>query len=142
MGNALHQERAPQGTSVPALHVAFMDTDMTDGIDVPKSDPADIARIALDGLAADVTEIVGDELGNSCRETYPKVSSRCAQSGRKRWTGGKVIRHPIGDLIGLEPETKGPDLVKFQRVLGRGRGKMLRKLRYWCPQGNVGEQLD
>ncbi|MGH3171392.1 MAG: SDR family oxidoreductase [Trebonia sp.] len=50
--NDLRQELAPQGTRVSALHVAFMDTDMTRGADVPKADPADIARIALDGLAA------------------------------------------------------------------------------------------
>ncbi|GII56572.1 short-chain dehydrogenase [Planotetraspora thailandica] len=62
MTNALRQELAPQRTSVSALHVGFMDTDMTQGVDVPKVDPADVARLALDGLAGDVTEIVADDV--------------------------------------------------------------------------------
>src|SRR5208282_5797327 len=60
--NALRLELAPQGTRVTSLHVGYMDTDMTRGIDAPKSDPADIARIAIDGVAAGEAEIVADEV--------------------------------------------------------------------------------
>ncbi|HEX4833139.1 MAG TPA: SDR family oxidoreductase [Trebonia sp.] len=60
--NALRQELAGQGTRVAALHVGYMDTDMTRGIDAPKSDPADIARIAVDGIAEGAYEIVSDEI--------------------------------------------------------------------------------
>ena len=59
--NALRQELAPQGTRVSALHVGYMDTDMVRHIDAPKSGPADIARIALDGIEADSYEIIADE---------------------------------------------------------------------------------
>jgi NAD(P)-dependent dehydrogenase (short-subunit alcohol dehydrogenase family) len=62
MTNALRQELAGQGTTVAALHVAFMDTDMTKDIEAPKSDPADIARITLDGLEAGEEEILADDL--------------------------------------------------------------------------------
>ena len=38
-----------------------MDTDLTRGIDAPKSDPSLIAKIAVDGLTDDAYEIVADE---------------------------------------------------------------------------------
>ena len=59
--NALRQELAGQGTRVAALHVAHMDTDMTRNVGAPKADPADIARIALDGIADDAYEIIADD---------------------------------------------------------------------------------
>ena len=59
--NALRLELAPQGTRVTALHVAYMDTDMTRHLDVPKSDPAAIAKLAIDGIAAGDAEIIADE---------------------------------------------------------------------------------
>jgi NAD(P)-dependent dehydrogenase (short-subunit alcohol dehydrogenase family) len=59
--NTLRLELAPQGTSVAGLFVAFMDTDMTKGRGLPAADPADIAHIALDGLAAGVPEIIADD---------------------------------------------------------------------------------
>jgi NAD(P)-dependent dehydrogenase (short-subunit alcohol dehydrogenase family)/uncharacterized protein (DUF1330 family) len=60
MTNGLRQELAPQGTRVSALHVGYMDTDMSAGVDAPKADPANIARIALDGVAAGTLEIIAD----------------------------------------------------------------------------------
>jgi NAD(P)-dependent dehydrogenase (short-subunit alcohol dehydrogenase family) len=59
--NALRLELADQGTRVSALHVGFMDTDMTRRLDVPKASPADIAKLAIDGLEAGDSEIVADE---------------------------------------------------------------------------------
>ena len=41
--NALRLELAPQGIRVSALHVGYMDTDMTRDVNAPKSDPAVIA---------------------------------------------------------------------------------------------------
>ena len=48
--------------SVTSLHVGFMDTDMTTGIDAPKSDPAVVAADALDGVEAGLVEVLGDDL--------------------------------------------------------------------------------
>ena len=59
--NALRLELAPQGTRVTALHVAYMDTDMTRNLDVPKSDPAVIAKLAIDGVQARDAEIIADD---------------------------------------------------------------------------------
>jgi NAD(P)-dependent dehydrogenase (short-subunit alcohol dehydrogenase family) len=60
--NALRQELAPAGTRVSALHVGYMDTDMARHVTAPKSNPAEIAKIAIDGIAAGDAEIIGDEL--------------------------------------------------------------------------------
>ena len=59
--NALRLELAPQGARVTALHVGYMDTDMTRHLDVPKSDPAAVAKLAIDGIAAGDAEIIADE---------------------------------------------------------------------------------
>jgi len=59
--NALRLQLAGQGIRVAGLHVGYMDTDMTRGITDPKSDPADIARLAVDGIAEGAYEIVADE---------------------------------------------------------------------------------
>jgi NAD(P)-dependent dehydrogenase (short-subunit alcohol dehydrogenase family) len=67
MTNALRQELAAQGTRVSALHVGYIDTDMTAGITDPKSDPADVARIALDGIETGETEILADDVSTGIR---------------------------------------------------------------------------
>jgi NAD(P)-dependent dehydrogenase (short-subunit alcohol dehydrogenase family) len=59
--NALRQELAPQGTRVSSLHVGYMDTEMSRDLVGPKSNPADIAKIAIDGIAAGAAEIIADD---------------------------------------------------------------------------------
>jgi NAD(P)-dependent dehydrogenase (short-subunit alcohol dehydrogenase family) len=61
MSRALRQEMAGQGTLVTSVHLALADTDMTKGLDLPKMQPADVARITLDGVEADAVEVVLDE---------------------------------------------------------------------------------
>jgi NAD(P)-dependent dehydrogenase (short-subunit alcohol dehydrogenase family) len=67
--NALRVELAEQGTQVSALHVGFMDTDMTSHVSdqSSKSDPAVVAALALDGVEAGAYEILGDELSHQVR---------------------------------------------------------------------------
>jgi NAD(P)-dependent dehydrogenase (short-subunit alcohol dehydrogenase family) len=60
--NALRNELAGQDTQVLALHMAFVDTDLTRGMDVPKTSPEEIVRRALDGLEAGLDEVLADEL--------------------------------------------------------------------------------
>jgi NAD(P)-dependent dehydrogenase (short-subunit alcohol dehydrogenase family) len=60
--NALRQELAGQGTQVTGLHVGYMDTDMARHVTAPKTDPAVVAKLALDGLAAGQFEVVADEV--------------------------------------------------------------------------------
>jgi NAD(P)-dependent dehydrogenase (short-subunit alcohol dehydrogenase family) len=80
--NALRQELAPRGILVSALHVGYMDTDMTKAIEAAKSDPADIGRIALDGIEAGEEEIIADDVSRAVQAglsggvaaLYPKVA--------------------------------------------------------------------
>lgn len=67
LSNALRVELAPKGVTVTALHVGYMDTDMTAGVDAPKSDPAVIAALALDGVQAGAFEVVADEISKNVR---------------------------------------------------------------------------
>jgi NAD(P)-dependent dehydrogenase (short-subunit alcohol dehydrogenase family) len=60
--NATRQQLAGQGTQVTALHVGYMDTDMVRRITAPKSDPALVAKLALDGLEAGQAEVLADEV--------------------------------------------------------------------------------
>ncbi|MEV0169485.1 short-subunit dehydrogenase [Nonomuraea fuscirosea] len=59
--NALRLELAAQGTSVAALHVGFLDTDMVASVDAPKNDPAVVAALSLDALEEGTVEILADE---------------------------------------------------------------------------------
>jgi hypothetical protein len=66
---------------VTALHVGYMDTDMIRHLDVPKSDPAVIAKLAIDGLLAGDAEVIADEtsrrvlagLSGGAAALYPQV---------------------------------------------------------------------
>lgn len=49
-----------QNTAVIGLHVDFVDTDLTKGINVTKSDPNDVARQSLLALEAGKSEILAD----------------------------------------------------------------------------------
>ena len=60
--NALRSELAPQKTQVLALHMAYVDTDLTHGFDVPKSSAEAIVKRALDGLESGLDEVLADEI--------------------------------------------------------------------------------
>ncbi|MCF7754539.1 SDR family oxidoreductase [Paenibacillus xylanexedens] len=66
--NALRLELAPKNVSVAGLHVAFMDTDMTAGIDAPKTSPTAIAKIAIDSIEADLYEIIADDTSRNVQQ--------------------------------------------------------------------------
>jgi NAD(P)-dependent dehydrogenase (short-subunit alcohol dehydrogenase family) len=61
MTNGVRLELIGQGTYVAGVHIGLVDTDMAAGLDLPKSAPADIVRIALDGIEAGLIEIVADD---------------------------------------------------------------------------------
>ena len=54
-------ELREQGTIVTALHVGYMDTDMTAHIQAPKADPRAIARQTADAILTGQYEILADE---------------------------------------------------------------------------------
>jgi NAD(P)-dependent dehydrogenase (short-subunit alcohol dehydrogenase family) len=84
--NAVRQQLAPAGTLVTALHVGYMDTDMAAHVEGPKSDPAAIANLALDGVEAGEFEVVADEVSRTVKAslsgpvtgTYPSLAPAAA----------------------------------------------------------------
>ncbi|WP_066271234.1 SDR family oxidoreductase [Hydrogenophaga palleronii] len=60
--NGLRNELRAQGTQVLGLHMGFVDTDLTHGLEMPKSAPEAIVRRAFDALEAGADEVLGDEL--------------------------------------------------------------------------------
>ena len=61
MTNAVRAQLAGRGITVTALHVGLMDTDMAEGLDGPKSDPAVVAALAVDAIAAGAYDILADD---------------------------------------------------------------------------------
>ncbi|RLV49785.1 SDR family NAD(P)-dependent oxidoreductase [Nocardioides mangrovicus] len=66
--NATRVELAAQGTQVTGVALGAADTDMMAGYDGPLLDPADVVRIALDGLAAGVGEVLVDDWSRTARD--------------------------------------------------------------------------
>jgi NAD(P)-dependent dehydrogenase (short-subunit alcohol dehydrogenase family) len=58
--NGLRNELSGQGTQVLSLHIGFMDTDMIRGLEVPKADPHEVARRALEGVQQGEVEVLAD----------------------------------------------------------------------------------
>jgi NAD(P)-dependent dehydrogenase (short-subunit alcohol dehydrogenase family) len=67
--NGLRHELREQGTQVTALHMGFVDTDLTNGIDGPKSTPQAIAREAFDGVEAGMDEVLADERTRAVKQS-------------------------------------------------------------------------
>lgn len=72
MSNALRHELAGQGTLVTSVHIGLADTDMTKGLDFPKTDPADIARATLDGVEAGAHEVITDDIAAMVKASLSK----------------------------------------------------------------------
>lgn len=80
--NSLRQELLAQHTQVLGLYVGYMDTDMTNGIEAPKSDPVAVADLTLDGIEAGAHEVLADDISRHVRGAlsgdlaglYPQLS--------------------------------------------------------------------
>lgn len=69
LSNGLRTELKEQGTQVTSLHVGYMDTDMTRGLEAPKASPADVARLALEGIEAGAFEVLADDLSRQVKQS-------------------------------------------------------------------------
>lgn len=61
MTNSARLELAGQGTLVTGVHLGLADTDMSAQFDSPKTAPAEVARIALNGVEAGDWEVLVDD---------------------------------------------------------------------------------
>lgn len=67
--NGIRKELAASKILVTGVHLGYMDTDMTAGLDVPKISPAEVASQIVDALTADRTEVVADEITKSVKDS-------------------------------------------------------------------------
>jgi NAD(P)-dependent dehydrogenase (short-subunit alcohol dehydrogenase family) len=58
--NGLRNELAAQNTQVVGVHVGYMDTGMTEGIDAPKADPDEVAKTIVAAVEAGKDEVLAD----------------------------------------------------------------------------------
>lgn len=73
LSNALRHELVEQRTLVTSLHFGATDTDMLRGVDIPKGDPAQIVRAALDGIERQEFEILADESVKAVKSTLHRT---------------------------------------------------------------------
>ena len=73
--NGLRHELREQGTQVTALHMGFVDTDLTRGIDMPKATPEAIVRAAFDGLEAGAPEVLADEATRQVKQSLSTAAA-------------------------------------------------------------------
>jgi NAD(P)-dependent dehydrogenase (short-subunit alcohol dehydrogenase family) len=66
--NGLRGELRAQGTQVVGVHVGYMDTDMTKGLDTAKANPDDVAQQVVDALASGAEEVLADDLSRNVRQ--------------------------------------------------------------------------
>ena len=84
--NAARIELKQQNTQVVAVHVGFVDTDLTAGLDAPKVPAAAVANAALDALQAGEPEAVVDDVSRAVKAglsddqntLYPQVEQEFA----------------------------------------------------------------
>lgn len=74
LSNGLRNELRAQGTQVTSLHVAYMDTDMTRGLDAPKAAPRDVARLALQGVEAGLAEVLADDTTRHVKQSLSSAT--------------------------------------------------------------------
>jgi len=70
--NASRVEVRGHGIQTLALHVGFLDTDMTHGFEMRKTSPVDVVRITLDALEAGREEVFGDEGTTRLKESLSR----------------------------------------------------------------------
>ncbi|HSH91653.1 MAG TPA: SDR family oxidoreductase [Ramlibacter sp.] len=66
--NGLRHELRAQGTQVLGMHVGFVDTDLTRGIEMPKSSPDVVVRSAFDALEAGADEVLADDITRQVKQ--------------------------------------------------------------------------
>lgn len=74
--NAVRLELAGKGISVQGLHLGAADTDMMDGYEGQKVDPADVARAALDGVERGAAEVVVDDWSRMVKASLADAPER------------------------------------------------------------------
>jgi NAD(P)-dependent dehydrogenase (short-subunit alcohol dehydrogenase family) len=77
--DAMRLQLGPRGVQVVGVHMGYVDTDMTAGVDAPKIAPSVVVRQVLDGLEAGALEVIADDLTRDVRAgLHQPVAARYA----------------------------------------------------------------
>ncbi len=79
--NAVRNELREQGTQVLALHVGFIDTDLTRDIALPKLAPATVVERAYAALEADAAEVMIDDISQAVKAELSGVPGIYTMAG-------------------------------------------------------------
>jgi NAD(P)-dependent dehydrogenase (short-subunit alcohol dehydrogenase family) len=69
--DSMRLELAPRGVQVVGVYMGYVDTDMTAGVNAPKTAPAEVVHQVLDGIEAGALEIMADDLTRAVRGALP-----------------------------------------------------------------------
>lgn len=72
--NVQRQELREQGTLVVGVHPGYIDTDMTAGVDAPKTTPEHVVRQVLEAVEKGQEEVLVDETGRAVKESLSTVN--------------------------------------------------------------------
>ena len=73
--DSMRLELGPRGVQVVGVYMGYVDTDMTSGIDAPKSSPADVVRQVLKGVEAGDLEVIADDLARTVRDGLQQTAA-------------------------------------------------------------------
>jgi NAD(P)-dependent dehydrogenase (short-subunit alcohol dehydrogenase family) len=65
--DSMRLELGPRGVQVVGVYMGYVDTDMTAGVDAPKTTPAEVVHQVLDGVEAGALEVMADDLTRAVR---------------------------------------------------------------------------
>ena len=71
LSNAMRLALRSQGTRVLGVHVGYVDTDLSAGVDQPKISPEEVARAAIKGLLEGKEEVLVDEFSRRIKSALP-----------------------------------------------------------------------
>lgn len=71
LSNAMRLALHAQGTRVLGVHVGYVDTDLSAGVNQPKVSPEAVARAAISGLLSGQEEVLVDEFSRQIKSALP-----------------------------------------------------------------------
>ena len=133
--NSMRLQLLEHGITVTALHVGPMDTEAVAAVDIPKSDPRDIARQTVDAIIAGRFEVLADQRSRDikarlCRDLTRDVPAAGPLTQRAAKTAGDLSSGPWPNRLltrsryGIRRPARraGRRPVRDEFVVGCGRG--------------------
>jgi NAD(P)-dependent dehydrogenase (short-subunit alcohol dehydrogenase family) len=80
--DSMRFDLASKGVQVVGVYMGYVDTDMTAGVEAPKTSPEDVVRQVLDGVEAGEHEVLADQIARDLRASlHLPVATRYAPFG-------------------------------------------------------------